>query len=143
MTVTTENLTDEQRTEVRRTLLQSIAEIGRGLDLAKRQLKKGMFAGAKDTISGTEAMLVLHEGMANLLLKENQLLRAKLEGVEELIVGRAAAFNQTADRMTQEGLKPKSERSPDHDYDDTLRYQMYAAESRTAAHIVTRFLKGE
>lgn len=75
----TETLTEEQRLETRRALLQSIAEMQRGLKLASLQLKQGMFGGARETITGTEGLLLMHEALAASLLKENQRLQARLD----------------------------------------------------------------
>jgi DNA phosphorothioation-dependent restriction protein DptG len=141
MTTTTEELTDEQRTEVRRTLLQSIGEIGRGLELAKLMLKQGKFSSAKDVIAGTEAMLVLHEGMANLLLAENSRLRKQMADALENMEARSAAFDQTSQRMLEDGLKPKAERSPDYDHEVTMRYSNYAAANRTSLTVLKDLLK--
>ena len=143
MSTTTEELTPEQRLEVRRTLLQSIAEMGRGLKLAGLLLKQGKFASARDTITGTEAMLILHEGMATLLLKENQRLREQMAEALETMEGRAAAFEQTYERMVQDGLKPKAERSPDHDFDDTQRYGHYSSANRSSLMLLRRLLKAD
>lgn len=143
MTVDTEVLTDEQRTEVRRTLLQSLGEMQRGLDLAGRLLKQGKFSTAKDTIAGTEAMLVLHEGMAQLLLKENQRLRKQMADALETMEARSRAFDQTSQKMLEEGVLPKSERSPDYDHEVTMRYSAYAAANRTSLTVLRDLLKEE
>jgi hypothetical protein len=143
MTTTTEELTSEQRTEVRRTLLQSIAELQRGLKLAGLALKQGKFGSAKEVITGTEAMLVLHESMATLLLKENQRLRKQMADALETMEARAAAFEQTYERMVQDGLKPRAERSPDHDFDDTQRYGHYSSANQSSLMVLRRLLKEE
>lgn len=72
----TDTLTPDQRLEVRRTLLQSVGEMGRGLKIISGMLKLGMMGTARDQIAGVEAMLILHEGMAQELLKENRRLNA-------------------------------------------------------------------
>ena len=141
MTTTTEVLTGEQRIEVRRTLLQSIGEIGRGLELAGRLLKAGKFSGAKETITGTEAMLILHEGMAQLLLKENQRLRKQIADALETMEARSAAFDQTSEKMYAEGMKPRAERSPDYDHEVTQRYDAYAAANRASLTVLKNLLK--
>ncbi|QWY82788.1 hypothetical protein PP641_gp048 [Arthrobacter phage SilentRX] len=80
--MTTEPLTDEQRTEVRRAILQSVGEMGRGLKLAGMALKQGRFGSAKEVITGTEGMLLMHESLAQRLLKENQRLQEALTSEE-------------------------------------------------------------
>lgn len=77
-------LTGEQRLETRRAILQSIAEVQRGLKLASLQLKQGMFGGARESITGSEGLLLMHEALAISLLKENQRLTETLEKVEAL-----------------------------------------------------------
>lgn len=139
----TEVLTQEQRTEVRRTLLQSIGELSRGLKLAGVALKQGKFSTAKEVITGTEAMLILHESMAQLLLKENQRLKAQMATALETMEARSAAFDQTSQKMLDEGLLPKSERSPDYDHEVTMRYSHYAAANRTSLTVLQNLLKEE
>lgn len=142
MTTTTEELTPEQRLEVRRTLLQSIGEIGRGLKLAGLLLKQGKFSSAKETITGTEAMLILHEGMAQLLLKENQRLRATLLDIDSKLTERAVTFSGTSLRMGEDAMRPKSERQdPDLTSEDIIRYAAYAAESNIINHLVRNMIR--
>jgi hypothetical protein len=139
--MTTEVLTDEQRLETRRTLLQSIAELQRGLTLAGLQLKKGLFGGARDTIRGTEAMLILHEGMANLLLKENQRLQAKLLDIDSMLSEHYVTLYGTSSKMLEDGALPKAQRPADYDHDTTMRYAAYAAQARTIMMMVRNKLK--
>jgi hypothetical protein len=70
----TTELTGDQRLEVRRTLLQSIAEMGRGLKIMGLLLKQGQFAKSRDQIDAAGAMLTVHEGLAQMLLAENRRL---------------------------------------------------------------------
>lgn len=72
-------LTDEQRTEVRRTALQSIAEIDKGLDIAEMAVKQGKFSMGKQCISASRAMLKLHEDMVRKVLAENAQLRSQIK----------------------------------------------------------------
>jgi hypothetical protein len=141
MTTTTEELTDEQRTEVRRTLLQSIGEIGRGLELAKLMLKQGKFSSAKDVIAGTEAMLVLHEGMAQLLLKENTRLEELLLSIDSMLSEHYVTLYGTSSRMLEQGALPKSERPAGYDHEATMRYSAYAAQARSIMLMVRDKLK--
>lgn len=67
-------LTEVQRLETRRTLLQSIAEMSRGLNVISGMLKMGMMGTARDQIAAIEAMLQLHEMLARELNKENRRL---------------------------------------------------------------------
>jgi hypothetical protein len=141
MTTTTEALTDEQRTEVRRTLLQSIGEIGRGLELAKLMLKQGKFSSAKEVIAGTEAMLVLHEGMAQLLLKENTRLEELLLSIDSMLSEHYVTLYGTSSRMLEQGALPKAQREDDYDHEATMRYSAYAAQARSIMLMVRDKLK--
>lgn len=142
MTTTTEELTDEQRLEVRRTLLQSIGELSRGLKLAGIALKQGKFGTAKKVITGTEAMLILHESMAQLLLKENQRLRAALEEIDSKLAERAAAFQGTSHRMGMDLIRPKAQREDQTlTADDVVRYAAYASESYVVSALVRNLIK--
>jgi len=141
MSTTTEELTPEQRTEVRRTLLQSIAEMGRGLKLAGLLLKQGKFASARDTITGTEAMLILHEGMAQLLLKENQRLTALVLDIDSTLSEHYVTLYGTSSKMLEDGALPKSQRPDDYDHEATMRYAAYAAQARTIMLMVRNKIK--
>ena len=136
MTTSTEELTDEQRLEVRRTLLQSIAELQRGLKLAGLLLKQGKFSSAKETIQGTEAMLIVHEGMAQLLLKENQRLQAKLLDIDSMLSEHYVTLDGTSSKMLEQGALPKSQREDDYNHEDTMRYVAYAAQARSIMQMV-------
>lgn len=142
MTTTTEELTDEQRLEVRRTLLQSIGEMGRGLKLAGLLLKQGKFSSAKETITGTEAMLILHEGMAQLLLKENQRLEKQLLDIDSMLSEHYVTLYGTSSRMLEQGALPKSQREDDYNHEDTMRYVAYAAQARSIMQMVRNKIAG-
>lgn len=141
MTTTTDELTPEQRLETRRAILQSIGEMGRGLKVISGLLKLGRFGMARDQIIGMEAMLGLHEALATGLLKENTRLRKQMAEALETMEVRSAAFEQTYERMVQDGLKPKAERSPDHDFDDTQRYGHYSSANQSSLMVLRRLLK--
>jgi len=61
--------TAEEATEIRQIALQSIAEIDRGLRIAEMQFRGGAFMAAKQTIADTRAILQVHEGTVQEILK--------------------------------------------------------------------------
>jgi hypothetical protein len=93
----TEQLTDEQRVELRRGILQSIGEIDRGLTLADRQLKAGRFMDARDTITGIRGLLGLHESLSRRLLDENRDLREEVEEYSNIMMAQGRILSQAAD----------------------------------------------
>lgn len=64
--------------EIRRTALQTVAEMERGLDLLDRMLKQGKFASAREVLEGLKAMNVMQELCIREINKTNAELEAKL-----------------------------------------------------------------
>ena len=66
----------EERVEIRRTALQTVGEVDRGLTLLDLQLKKGMFTGARETVQGLKALMIMQEACIRELNKRNTQLEA-------------------------------------------------------------------
>jgi hypothetical protein len=143
-------LTGVQRLETRRTLLQSVAEMSRGLKVISGFLKMGKFGMARDQIAAVDAMLQLHEMLAQELNRDNRRLAAHVERLEALVLDidsalaeRSVTLGGTADRMLEQGALPKDQREDDYDHEVTMRYSAYAAQARSIMMMVRNKIAGQ
>jgi len=146
----TETMTEHQTLEVRRTLLQSVAEMGRGLKVISGFLKMGQFSMARDQIAAVDAMLQLHELLAQRLngenrrlAKENKRLEALILDIDSALTERSVTLDGTAAVMIEQAMLPKSQRPEDFDRDDMLRYNAYSGEANAALALVRNMIAGK
>jgi len=148
--MSTEAMTEHQTLEVRRTLLQSVAEMGRGLKVISGFLKMGQFSMARDQIAAVDAMLQLHEMLAQRLngenrrlAKENKRLEALILDVDSMLSEHYVALYGTSSKMLEQGALPKAQREDDYDHEVTMRYAAYAAQARVCMVLVRDKIAGK
>lgn len=145
-----ETITDNQRVETRRTLLQSIAEMSRGLKVISGFLKMGMMGTARDQIAAVDAMLQLHEMLAQELNRDNRRLAAHVERLEAKLLDIDSMLSEhyvtlygTSSRMLEQGALPKAQREDDYDHEAAMRYSAYAAQARSIMVMVRNKIAGQ
>ena len=143
-------MTDHQRIEVRRTLLQSVAEMARGLKIISGFLKMGKFGMARDQIAAVDAMLQLHEMLAQELLTENRRVGKEIHRLEALLLDIDSMLSEhyvtlygTSSKMLEQGALPKAQREDGYDHEASMRYAAYAAQARTCMMMVRNKIAGK